>query len=327
MNGLKMFEDLGSVAIATGTPILFAALGEIIAEKSGVQNLGIEGMMYMGAITAFLTGLALQASGMATFASMLIIIVLAAVVGSLMALLHAYVCLSLKANQIISGLALTIFGTGLSYYLGTTLITDATSILNGRLVGASVATNLNIPVVGEVLRMILNQDFLVYLGYILVILSWIFIYKTNKGVSLRAIGENPGAADALGVNVKRSRYLYVMVGGAMAGIAGASLIISQSSAGKWGQEMVAGRGWIAIALVIFARWNPKIVIVGAYLFGLALALESRAQVYGWYADIRILKMLPYVATLLALIIPFIFSKRKEVGEPEALGKPYDREER
>lgn len=327
MNGLNIFQDLLASAVAMGTPILFTALGELITEKSGVQNLGLEGMMYIGAITAFLTGLALTATGMPILTAMILAIIFAALAGSLIALLHAFVCLSLRANQIVSGLALAILGTGLSYYIGTMLITDPTAILSERLTRFSFADGINIPFVGEVLRSFLNQDVLVYLSYVMVIAVWFFIYKTQQGLNLRAIGENPGAADAVGINVKFSRYIYVMIGGAFAGIGGASLIVSASSVGQWGQEMVAGRGWIAIALVIFSRWNPKLIIWGAYLFGIAMALESRAQIHGWFDNIFILKMMPYVVTILVLLVTFMLSKQKDIGEPEALTKPYDREER
>ncbi len=327
MSGLNIFQDLLVSAVAMGTPILFAALGEIITEKSGVQNLGIEGMMYIGAITAFLTGLALTAAGLPVLIAMILVVLLSAIAGAMIASLHAYVCLSLRANQIVSGLALAILGTGLSYYIGTVFITDPTAIISEKFTRFSFADGVTIPFVGEILRGFLNQDLLVYFSYVAVIVVWFFIYKTQKGLNLRAIGENPGAADAVGVNVKLSRYIYVMIGGAFAGIGGASLIISAASVGQWGQGMIAGRGWIAIALVIFARWNPKLVIWGAYLFGIAMALESRAQIYGWFDNIFILKMIPYIVTILVLLITFIFSKQKDIGEPESLAKPYDREER
>lgn len=328
MNGLKIFQDLFSAAVAMGTPILFAAVGEIITEKSGVQNLGLEGLMYIGAITAFLSGLALTAAGVPTTLAMIIVIVLALIAGALFASIHAFLCLNLRANQIVTSLALSLLGTGLAYYLGKVLITDATAILNDRLTEIKlIPDSFDIPFVGEVLRIFLNQDLLVFLAYATVIITWFFIYKTQAGLNLRAIGENPGAADAVGVNVKMSRFFYVMLGGGLTGIGGAALIISASSVGQWGQGMVAGRGWIAIALVIFARWNPKIVIWGAYLFGVAIALTSRAQTYGWFSDIFILKMLPYLVTILVLLVTFIFSKTKDIGEPESLAKPYDREER
>lgn len=327
MEGLGIFQDLFTAAIAVGTPILFTALGEIVTEKSGVQNLGLEGMMYMGAITAFLSGLALTVSGLPSVAALILVIILSAIVGALFSAIHAFLCLSLRANQIVSGLAFSILGTGFSYYIGKVFISDPTAIIKTRLTHFTFADAVQIPFVGEVLRIFLNQDILVYLAYILVVVVWFYMYKTQKGLDLRAIGENPGAADAVGVNVKFLRYIYIMIGGAFAGIGGAALIISSSSVGQWGQGMVAGRGWIAIALVIFARWNPKLVIWGAYLFGVAMALVSRAQVYGWFDNVYILNMLPYVATIVVLLVTFIFSKNKDIGEPEDLGKPYDREER
>lgn len=327
MDGLRIFQDLFTAAVAMGTPILFAAVGEIITEKSGVQNLGLEGMMYIGAITAFISGLALTNAGVPTLPAMLIVILLAGIAGALFSAIHAYLCLYLRANQIVTSLALSLLGTGLSYYIGKVLITDATAILNNKLTSFTFADAITVPYLGEVVRIFMNQDLLVYLSYITVVLVWFYIYKTQAGLNLRAIGENPGAADAVGINVRLSRFVYVMIGGFLTGIGGASLIISASSVGQWGQGMVAGRGWIAIALVIFARWNPKIVIWGAYLFGVAMALSSRAQTYGWFSDIFVLKMLPYLVTILVLLVTFMFSKTKDIGEPEALSKPYDREER
>lgn len=327
MEGLGIFQDLFSAAIAVGTPILFTALGEIITEKSGVQNLGLEGMMYIGAITSFLSGLALTASGMPNVVAMILIIILAAISGALFSAIHAFLCLYLRANQIVSGLALSMLGTGLSYYIGKVFISDPTAIIKTRLTYFTFADAVQIPFIGEVLRIFLNQDIFIYIAYVLVIIVWFYMYKTQKGLDLRAIGENPGAADSVGVNVEFLKYIYIMIGGAFTGIGGSALIISSSSVGQWGQGMVAGRGWIAIALVIFARWNPKLVIWGAYLFGVAMALVSRAQVYGWFDNVYILNMLPYIVTIVVLLVTFIFSKNKDIGEPEALCKEYNREER
>ncbi len=308
---LELLIAILAAAISTGTPILFVALGEIIAEKSGVQNLGLEGMMLVGAVTGFIVGF----STLNLFAA----IIAAAIGGGLLAALHSFITINLKANQVVSGLALTIFGTGLSGYLGKPYVGMPAPVTFGRI---PIPLLSEIPIVGTIF---FNHNILVYFSYLLVFLLWFFVYRTNFGLNLRATGENPGAADSLGVNVFRLRYAYTIFGGMLAGIGGAYL--SLASAPSWVENMSGGRGWIAIALVIFAVWNPSRAILGAYLFGGVEALGYRLQAVGVTVSPFILNMMPYLLTIGVLILVTISSQSSHVGEPESLGKPYDREER
>ena len=300
-----------AAAISTGTPILFVALGEIIAEKSGVQNLGLEGMMLVGAVTGFIVGF----STTNLFAAM----IAAALGGGLLALLHSFITINLKANQVVSGLALTIFGTGLSGYLGKPYVGMPAPVTFGKV---PIPLLAKIPVIGPIF---FNHNILVYFSYVLVFLLWFYVYRTEFGLNLRATGENPGAADSLGVNVFRLRYVYTIFGGMMAGIGGAYL--SLASAPSWVENMSGGRGWIAIALVIFAVWNPSRAILGAYLFGGVEALGYRLQAVGVTVSPFVLNAMPYLLTIGVLILVTISSRSKREGEPGSLGKPYDREER
>jgi len=300
-----------AAAITTGTPILYVAIGEIIAERSGVQNLGLEGMMLVGAVTGYMVGF--------TTESLLLGILMAAVGGAVLALIHCYVTITLKANQVVSGLALTIFGTGLSGYLGKPYVGIPSPV---QFKPIAIPLLADIPVLG---RVFFNHNLLVYFSYLLVFLLWFYVFRTNMGLNLRATGENPGAADSLGVNVFRLRYLYTMFGGMLAGVGGAYL--SLASAPSWVENMSGGRGWIAIALVIFAVWNPARAVLGAYLFGGVEALGYRLQAIGVSVSPFILNMMPYLLTILVLILVTISSAHKHIGEPEALGKAYDREER
>ncbi len=307
----NMLIAILAAAISTGTPILFVALGEIIAEKSGVQNLGLEGMMLVGAVTGFIVG--------ASSLNLFMAILAAALGGGVLALLHSYVTITLKANQVVSGLALTIFGTGLSGYLGKPYVGMPAPV---KFDSVAIPFLSEIPVVGPVF---FNHNVLVYFSYALVFLLWFFVYRTNFGLNLRATGENPGAADSLGVNVFALRYVYTIFGGMLAGVGGAYL--SLASAPSWVENMSGGRGWIAIALVIFAIWNPARAIFGAYLFGGVEALGYRLQAIGVTASPFILNMMPYLLTIGVLILVTISSRTKHIGEPESLGIPYDREER
>lgn len=300
-----------ATAITAGTPILFAALGETLTEKSGVMNLGVEGMMLVGAVAGFLVNVSTQSPWLGVAAAM--------IAGGLMALIHAFLTITLRANQVVSGLALTIFGTGLSGFLGKSLI--------GIPAPASFKTFAvpflaDIPLIGPIF---FRQDALVYLSYILVILFALLIYKTRWGLSLNAVGENPAAADAVGINVFRIRYLYTILGGMLAGIGGAYL--SLAYAPSWLENMTAGRGWIAVALVIFATWNPIKCLAGSYIFGGVDALGFRIQTRGIDISPFFLQMLPYICTILVLILITRETKTHRIGAPGALGLPYDREER
>ncbi|MCL6611279.1 MAG: ABC transporter permease [Peptococcaceae bacterium] len=300
-----------ATAVTAGTPILYAALGELLAERSGVINLGVEGMMLTGAVCGFMAALAFQNPWAGVAAAML--------AGGLVSAIHAFLTVTLRADQVVSGLALTIFGTGLSGFLGKSYVGTPLPVH----FSADPLPGLgDIPVIGPIF---FHQDPLVYITYLLVPAMWVFIYKTRPGLHLRSIGENPWAADSLGVRVILSRYLYVIAGGMLAGLGGAYL--SLAYAPSWLENMTAGRGWIAVALVIFAVWNPVRAMAGAYIFGGIDALGFRLQVLGLMVSPFFLKMLPYIFTVLVLIIVIGRSRGAGAGSPGALGIPFDREER
>jgi len=300
-----------ATAVTAGTPILFAALGETLTEKSGILNLGVEGMMLVGAVSGFLITVSTQSPWLGVVAAM--------VAGGFMALIHAFLTITLRANQVVSGLALTIFGSGLSGFLGKSLIgVPAPASFKA----FSVPFLADIPLIGPVF---FRQDALVYLSYILVFLFAVIIYKTRWGLSLTAVGENPAAADAVGISVYKTRYLYVILGGMLAGLGGAYL--SLAYAPSWLENMTAGRGWIAVALVIFATWNPIKCIVGSYIFGGVDALGFRIQTRGFEISPFFLQMLPYICTIVVLILITRETKTRRISAPGALGLPYDREER
>ncbi|MEW8958795.1 MAG: ABC transporter permease [Moorella sp. (in: firmicutes)] len=301
-----------AAAITAGTPILYAALGEILAERAGVLNLGVEGMMLIGAVTGFMVAVRTGSPWLGFLAALL--------AAGAMAALFAFLTITLRSNQVVTGLALTIFGTGLSGFLGKPYI-GIPLPLSFKPVAVPVLSD--IPVIGPVF---FNHDPLVYLTYFLVPLLWYFLYHTRPGLNLRATGENPAAADALGVNVFALRYLYVIIGGMLAGAGGAFL--SLAYAPSWLENMTAGRGWIAVALVIFAVWDPVKALLGSYLFGGVDALSYTLQAATKIAiPSFFLKMLPYILTLVVLIVATRQTVVKHIGAPGALSVPYDREER
>lgn len=300
-----------AAAITAGTPILFAALGEIFTERSGILNLGVEGMMLVGAVSGFMVAIK---TGNPWFG-----VIGAMIAGGLLSSIHALLTVTLKANQVVSGLALTIFGTGLSGYIGRSLIGQP---LENSFEAQPLGFLADIPYLGPIL---FNQDPLVYLSFIMVPIAWFFIFRTRMGLNLRSVGENPAAADSLGVSVSKTRYLYTIVGGMLAGLGGAYLSLAYAPA--WMENMTAGRGWIAVALVIFAAWNPLYALVGAYMFGAISALGFRMQVLEITISPYFLSMLPYICTILVLIIVTRRSQTSGVGAPKALGLSYDREER
>lgn len=300
-----------SAAIPAGTAILYACLGELISERSGILNLGVEGMMLMGALGGV---------GVTIWSGSAWLGVLGAIVaGATMAALHAVLTVGLRANQVVSGLALTLFGGGLSAFLGRNLVGDP---LPDKFSAVAVPLLSDIPKLGEIL---FDQDPLVYLSYITAPILWYFVFKTQAGLHLRSIGENPAAADAMGVPVNWLRFLYVIIGGAFAGLGGA--VISLGTNPGWTEGMTAGRGWIAIALVIFAGWNPAWAVVGAYLFGGVQAGQFQLQTVGVGISPFFLNMLPYLFTVVVLVIASGDLARKRIGAPAALGRPFIREER
>ncbi|MCR6545590.1 ABC transporter permease [Dehalobacterium formicoaceticum] len=300
-----------ATAVTAGTPILLAALGEIITEKSGILNLGVEGMMLVGAVVGFMANVATQNPWLG--------VLMALIAGGLMALMHAFLTITLRGNQVVCGLALTIFGTGLSGFLGKSFVGIPAP---ASFKAFSVPLLGDLPLIGPIF---FRQDALVYVSYLLVIVLALFLYKTRWGLSLRAVGENPAAADAVGISVFRIRYLSVIAGGMLAGLGGAYL--SLAYAPSWLENMTAGRGWIAVALVIFATWNPVKCLVGSYIFGGLDALGFRIQTRGIDISPFFLQMLPYIATIIVLIFVSRETKTHRVSSPKALSIPYDREER
>jgi general nucleoside transport system permease protein len=312
-----------AAGVASGTILLFAAVGEIFAERSGVLNLGVEGMMLMGAVSGFSVA---TASGNPWLG-----LVVAMMAGGLMSLLHGVVTIHLRADQVISGLALTFLGTGLAQVLGEGLA-DEKAVVLPRL---TVPILSQVPLVGPIL--FTDQSVLTYVGFVLVPLAVFWIDRTRPGLHLRSVGERPAAADAQGIDVYGTRYAYVLVGGLLAGLAGATITLAISP-GWFGPLTVNGRGWIAVGLVIFAQWGPVRAAVGAYLFGAifrfiidvqgvptVLGLESPFQA-GRSATF-FLEMLPYVFVIVVVVIGSRQALRRRVGAPAALGIPYVRGER
>ncbi|MDI6768708.1 MAG: ABC transporter permease [Anaerolineales bacterium] len=307
-----MLEFILSVlraAIPAGTPLLYGTLGEVYAERSGVLNLGVEGMMIMGAVSGFAVA---QTTG-----NVWLGILAAALVGGLLALIHAFASVSLRVNQVVSGLALTMLGLGVSSMMGKKFVGQP---LAARLQPINIPVLSDLPLLGELL---FRFDVLVYLGILLVPILWFVLYKTRLGVTLRSVGENPSAADSLGVNVVRVRYMAVVFGGMLAGVGGAYLSISYAPA--WIEGMTAGAGWIVIALTIFAIWDPRRALLGAYLFGGVRVLQFRLQPLG--ISPNLLNMLPFLLTILVLWVSSGQAAKRRIGAPAALMTAYAREER
>jgi len=315
---LALFVSILTIAIRAGTSLVYATIGEIITERVGILNLGVEGMMIMGAVTAFAAAFQTGSVWLGVATGVL--------VGGLLALIHAFLTITLRADQTVSGLALTIFGTGLASFLGQRLGPNGTPLVGQvgpRFQKIAIPGLADLPLIGPAL---FNQDALVYLMVLFVPLIWYFLYKTRPGLHLRAIGESPQTADAMGVNVFALRYLYTTVGGMLAGLGGAHLSLAYTPG--WTENLTGGRGWIAIALVIFATWDPARAVVGALLFGGVNAVQFRLQAAGTTIPAAFLNMLPYAFTIIVLVlITWWEAFRKRVGAPAALGLPYMREER
>lgn len=300
--------------ICAGTPLLFATLGETITEKAGHLNLGVEGMMLMGAAVGFKVAEITK--------SPLLAVLSAAIAGALGALIYAFLTVSLKANQVVSGLTLAVFGEGISGYVG--------SFVKIKVVPDQVKsffTERHIPLLGDIPYIgpiLFNRDLFVYLGYIVVIALGIYLYKTRIGLNLRAVGENPAAADASGINISLYKYVHILIGGALCGLGGAYM--SLVYVGQWTEGITAGEGWIAVALVIFTAWNPYKAILGAYFFGGLSIIGLRLQNLKFNVSQDIIDMLPYVATIIVLAVTSM-RKSKENAGPAGLGIPYFREDR
>ena len=308
--------------IAYGTPLLFASLGELLAERSGVLNLGVEGMMLVGAVMGFW---AVQRFDIGSPAALAFGIVVAALAGLAMSAIHAFLVITLRANQIVSGLALTIFAgsVGLSSYLGNDLDLAGNPAAH-QFTPVFPSSMQNWPIVGPIL---FGHDLLVYLSWALVIVLIWYLNRTRLGLNVRAVGEAPAAADAMGINVAAYRYGHTLAGGALAGVAGATITLAINP--LWTNGITGGAGWIAIALVIFAFWRPELCLLGAYFFGAlqALAPELQARQISLGPTVLWTSSLPYIATIVALVIISAGRTGRRLGAPAALGLPYTREER
>ena len=316
---IALFTSLLAITLRAGTSLIFATIGEIYTERSGILNLGIEGMMLMSAVSSFAT---VYYTGNLFWA-----ILVAMLVGGMLAAVHAFLSITMRANQVVSGLCITLFGSGMASFLGQKLGPASNS---GYLVGLvgnkfeplAIPLLSSLPVIGAVF----HQDILTYMVYLLLPLSWFFLYKTRSGLNLRAVGENPYTADAMGINVKNVRYFYTIIGGMLVGVGGAHL--SLSYAPGWTENITGGRGWIVIALVIFSMWNPARSIWGALIFGGINAVQFRLQASGTTIPASYLNMLPYLTTIVVLVIlTWWEALSKRVGAPGALAKSYMREEK
>lgn len=310
--------------VASGTVLLFATIGEILTERAGVLNLGVEGMMLIGAMSAFSVTVATGNGWLGLMVAM--------IVAGVLALLHGLVSIQFQADQVVSGLALTFLGTGLSLVFGEGLSKAGTITL---LPVYTVPLLSAIPILGPIL--FVKQSVMVFVGYLFVPLVWFYINRTRPGLHLRAVGENPTAADAMGINVYRLRYAYVFAGGTLAGLAGGTISLAISP-GWFSELTTSGQGWIAIGLVIFSQWDPWRAAFGSYTFGalrrLILDIQGPTNLFGianpfYYNPYYgfFLQMLPYAFTIAVLVIGSREAMRKRLGAPVALGLPYIRGER
>lgn len=316
---MDLITSILAITVRAGTSLVFATIGEILTERAGILNLGIEGIMLMGAVTSFAASFYSQ--------NLCLALLVAAAVGAAMAAIHAFLTVTMRANQVVSGLSITLFGTGFASFLGQRLGPAAN---NFRLVGlkgarftpTSIEGFSRIPIVGA----LFSQDILTYAVYLLIPLSWFFLFKTRPGLWLRSIGEDPQTADAMGIDVMKTKYFYTILGGALIALGGAHLSLSYTPG--WSENITGGRGWIVIALVIFSMWNPARSIWGALLFGGINAVQFRLQASGTNIPANFLNMLPYLGTIAVLVLMTWWEAlSKKVGAPAALGNAYMREDK
>lgn len=307
-------EAIASVlasAISTSASLMFASTGEILTERSGTLNLGLEGVMLIGAVMAYTTAYSTQSLALGILAALL--------VGALVGLVFAFMTVTLRANQVVCGLALVTLGSGLSGFIGKSIGGTTLEISFGKI---AVPILSDIPFIGQVF---FNQDLMVYSLYLLVPLLYFFMFKTGPGLRLRALGENPAALDTAGIRVYLLRYLYAMVGTAIVSLGGAYMTLAFTP--TWIDNITAGNGWIAAALVIFSFWNPLFAALGSVFFGLINVLALRLQLTGVPIPSFFISMLPYICTVVVLIISAIGFGGKLSQAPRALGSSYDREAR
>ena len=293
------------LTLAAGTPLVYAALGELVTEKSGVLNLGVEGMMLAGAVTSFIVAATTHSAWLGVVAGM--------AAGAALSLIFGVLTLSLMANQVASGLALSLFGIGLSAFVGL----DYVSVVIEPITPLDIPALTSLPVVGKLL---FGHSPLVYLSIVLLVAIQRFLYRTRAGLIVRAVGESPKSAHAIGFPVARIRYCAVMFGGACAGLGGAYMAVAYTP--LWVEGMTAGRGWIALALVVFATWKPWRILAGAYLFGGVTLAQFQAQGVGVDIPSQYLSMLPYLATIVVLAIISRDAAAIRLNAPASLGKPF-----
>ncbi len=305
MDNVLLLQIL-TAAIKTGSSLLLVALGEMVCEKSGVLNLGQEGMMLMGAVCGFIAAF--------STGSLMLGVLAAMAAGMLMSLLFGVISMHLRANQVATGLALTIFGTGLSAFVGSSYVGQTVKGFQG----IQIPVLADIPFIGKLL---FSHDLLIYVSWVLVLIVGWFCVRTRGGLILRAVGENPHNANAIGLPGLTVRYLAILFGGAMAGLAGSYMSLAYTP--MWMENMTGGRGWIALALVVFASWKTKNLVLGAYLFGIASIMHLVLQGLGMKISPSLLAMLPYLATLIVMI--FIGSNRmkEKLSAPMSLGQTFD----
>lgn len=314
----SLFVTVLTAAVFYGTPLFYAALGGVFAERSGVLNLGTEGMMLLGAVAAAASAANVGGPSWLVLTVSVVAGMLAAMCG---ALLHAFAVVTLRVNQTVSGLALTILagGAGLSSYLAKIWEVDKAPVGFNKI---DVFGLGDLPVLGPV---IFNQNILTYLSWVAcAVASW-YLFRTRPGLHLRAVGESPQTADAAGINVTFYRYVHTLVGGALAGVGGAFVSLAINT--TWSDGITGGMGWIAIALVIFGFWRPDLTLVGAYLFGGLTSLSFVLQTRGVKVAPQLLASLPYAMTIIVLVAVSAGFSHKRIGAPAALGVPYEREER
>jgi len=303
------------VAISLGTPLIYASVGEILAERSGILNLGVQGMMLVGAVAGFWA--------VFTTENLWLGVLIAMLAGAAMSAVHAFNSVTLRVNQIVSGLALTIFGIGLSTFIGragsTPLAGEPTPVTFQPILDGGLA---DIPLIGPIF---FGHDILVYLSWILVAVASFYLFRTKAGLAVRAVGEDPASAEAAGIDVGTVRYLHVLLGGALAGLGGAYFSLARNP--SWQDEPIGATGWIAIALVILASWRPWRALFAAYLFGAAGQLNFYFQTIGVDVPASLLAMLPFVLAIIAMILITSGKRARRLGAPAALAIPYYREER
>ncbi|MGN8631345.1 ABC transporter permease [Blautia sp. HCP3S3_G3] len=308
---MNLIISILSGAIVYAVSVMYAGIGETFSERAGIMNLGVEGIMLMGAVAGYITAVNTQNLAL----SFLVVLLTGAAFG----LVFAFLTVTLQADQTVCGMAMLTFGTGLSGFLGK----DVTGVAaNLKFQTMPIPLLKEIPVIGPIF---FQQNLLVYAMYVIVPLSLFYIYRTKYGLYLRALGENPAALDSAGMNIFAMRYAYVILGCAMIAVSGACVTLANTN--FWSPGMTAGKGWIAFALVAFSSWNPLKLTLGALLFGFISCLGSNLQIYFPGVPTEIFSAMPYIATIIAFILATGNFRKVHTAQPAALCKPYDRENR